>query len=377
MIQTQKKLLETALRGGQWVFMLCVCCAAAAPKQALQFSGSIYSDLGVYHTWEPETEDTFDFAGRTTLNLGFVNTNRRVAKMETDLDVFLLYGAQAEHFMAQYADTGIDINAVEKVVSLFSLGGSPVLFDVRKMYCSLYFPFADITIGRQIINFGKGIVFSPIDVFSSVELTDIMLRRRGSDIVAATIPLGALSGMDAVVQLPFADAPVSSALKLYASLFSVDFSAVGIYKYANSGVRADDEAIVGLTAKGDLEIGLYGEAVAHLLDMGESLYPEAMLGADYSIQNRWFFALEYLYKDYRLSSRWGEHNLFGQIQYSINDLMNVSALALYDFERDAAMGMVQYFYNILQNANTLVYIRGYDNLGPYDLEYALRVEVLF
>ena len=42
--------------------------------------------------------------------------------------------------------------------------------------------------------------------------------------------------------------------------------------------------------------------------------------------------------------------------------------------------MLSCFYNVLQNADLIAYVRGYDNLrsiGAPDLQYAARVEVKF
>jgi hypothetical protein len=87
---------------------------------------------------------------------------------------------------------------------------------------------------------------------------------------------------------------------------------------------------------------------------------------------------EYLYKQHAWQqSVWGEHNAFGLVRYTINDLMHVSIHAMYDFQHATALGTCQWFYNMLQNVNTSLYIQGTDSAQGQFLLYALRVEVRF
>ena len=79
---------------------------------------------------------------------------------------------------------------------------------------------------------------------------------------------------------------------------------------------------------------------------------------------------------------WGKHNGFASVTYRINDLMNISANAIGNFSDEVTVGTVQYYYNILQNVDATVYVRGYDGgadgLPTFpDLEYAVRLEVKF
>ena len=177
---------------------------------------------------------------------------------------------------------------------------------------------------------------------------------------------------------PFIDDNFSTAIKLFATFFDFDFSLIGIYRNAGTDADFEDEAVVGLTFKGDMEIGFYGEAVTHILPDSDDALFEGMLGTDYSIKDKWYFVTEYLYKQYDWrNSIWGEHNLFGSIRYNINDIMNVSGNVIYDFQHEATLGIVQWYYNILQNVNTIFYIQGTDSFNGQFLMYALRAEVKF
>ncbi len=350
----------------------------AEQKSGIRFRGSMYTDLGLLHTLHSSSEDEAEFAGMSVLSLNLKNTNRTYGKVEGLFDVIIPYGIMIERYIPDISDSIDADSSLLDLYKLFSFGNAPVLLDLRKLYLSMYLPFADITIGRQIINFGKGFVFSPIDVFSSVELYDINFKRRGTDIVNIRVPFSDLAGLDLTAELPFIDEHFATAAKLFATLFDFDFSLIGMYRYAGTNEELDNEAVVGLTFKGDVEIGLYGETVVHFIPDSDDFFFEGMLGADYSIKDKWYFMAEYLYKQYNWSnSIWGEHNLFGSIRYNINDIMNISGNVIYDFERESTLGILQWYYNILQNVNTVVYIQGTDNSFGQYLMYALRAEVKF
>ncbi len=109
-----------------------------------------------------------------------------------------------------------------------------------------------------------------------------------------------------------------------------------------------------------------------------------MLGADYSVDNRWFFAGEYLYRSPgapRESLR-GNHNGFLTLRYAINDLMSASVTGIGSLPEEFFLVTTQYSYNVLQNTDLIFYLRGWGNMEQAlseipDVEYALRIEVSF
>jgi hypothetical protein len=71
-------------------------------------------------------------------------------------------------------------------------------------------------------------------------------------------------------------------------------------------------------------------------------------------------------------------------RYKINDLMNISASAIVDISGKSGVATLQYFYNILQNADVVVYAQYYrsssEGMLPLSFDqatYGLRVEVAF
>lgn len=370
-----KRLIAIAVAG-----VLLPGAAAAGEHSTLKAWGSMYGDLGVYHVHHGSAPDTADFGGENRLMLTLRGERRGVGKVESGVDVILPYGVNAAAYESLWGDT-----AEPPPGSPLPLGGAPVFVELRTFYLSFYLPFADVLLGRQIVNFGKGMVFSPVDVFTEVELTDLNLRRRGSDVAAVRVPLGALGGLDAVGEFPSAYRNESAALRLFGNLFGFDLGLTGIYRHRDT---RDDEAVIGMGFKGDAVLGVYGEIAQHIIGELEETFTEAMLGADYSIGSRWYFSAEYLYSGAPAGtgSRWGRHNAYGVARYRINDLMNITVSALhssFEGERSMTYGTLQYYYNILQNVDATAYIRAYRSSpggmvpGQPDAWYGLRFEVSF
>jgi hypothetical protein len=373
------------------VFM-CLISFAATPAQSQQEQGLILSgvsrnDLICLETLDKNkpVRDQLDFAGANLLTLDFKNAKTTTVKIEGNVDLWLLSG--------DYADAFNRAKDSSSALSVLQSPSSAFLLDIRKLYGSLFLPFADFSVGRQIISFGQGLVFSPIDVFSSVNILDLSLRRHGSDVARVRVPFGDLSGLDAIVKLTSRKQGTAAALKTYSHLGSFDLAGTGIYQ------GAQNEFITGVTFKGDIVVGVYGELVEHWLQGGVRSFV-GMLGADYSMQNTWYFTTEYLYNERADTSRTSAPASFSIVQtsipmihhhygfltarYKINDIMNISASAIVDITAKSGIITAQYFYNILQNVNTILYLQYYPSseggllpLPAGELTYGIRIEVAF
>lgn len=358
----------------------------AETESGMTFHGSLYSDLHLYHDVRAKSEDTAFFGGTSLLTLEFENRDQRQTKIRGVGDIITLYGSHA--------------------LSLSEPAEAPVLVDLRELYLSLYLPRADILIGRQIVSFGKGMLFSPMDKFSSVDIRDVAFRRRGSDIVSVRLPFGMLGGVDILTGLPVPKRQTTLAVKGFGTQFDWDFSVIAMYRSGidsltvpvlkeHSGVvdfsrsmsiptGADEEYIAGAGLKGDFILGWYLEAVEHFVGGIDTHYFEGMLGADYSVDNRWFFAGEYLYRSQgapRESLR-GNHNGFLTMRYVISDLMSASVTGLGSLPEEFFLVTTQYSYNVLRNTDLIFYLRGWGNMEQAlseipDVEYALRIKVSF
>jgi len=184
------------------------------------------------------------FGGSGLFNLNLRNVNREFAKVEPNLDLGTLYG--------RYADLYLQANPTS-----LELNGVPAYLNLRKLYMSMFLPFGDLSLGRQIVNFGKGTVFSPIDVFSRVDLLELTFRHQGSDVGQLAVPFSDLSGVEAIVEDPASSREHSSAIKLYANTFGWDLAAVALHRHVS------EETLAAIVCKGDAFVGVYGEVVPH------------------------------------------------------------------------------------------------------------------
>jgi hypothetical protein len=337
-------------------------------ESGLVFSGVSQNDLIALETLDKSktVRDQFDFAGANLLTLNMRNAKATFVKVDASVDFWLLLGAYADAY--RRTDSSNALAVLQSPSSAF-------IVDIRKLYGALFLPFADISVGRQIISFGQGLVFSPIDVFSSVNILDLSLRRRGSDVARIRVPFGDLAGIDAIAKVSSRSDGIAAALKGYGHLGSFDIAGIGIYQ----GGR--NEFITGLTFKGDLVAGVYGELVEHWRYGGD-----------------WYFTAEYLYNEKPQPAGTPSqfsllqtnvallHNHYGflSVRYKINDLMNVSASAIADITAKSGLVTAQYSYNILQNADVIVYVQGAPASAngilpiPYgEVTYGVRIKVSF
>ena len=354
--------------------IFCFALTYADNESGLLVHGTMYSDMGLIHRVTGWDNDKFDFTGMNVLSVTMKNVKYQNSRIVGLFDLCLPYGKAIEKFTNGLSDS----SGINGLINLYSFEKALLFLNIRKFYLSLYLPFVDITMGRQIINFGKGIVFSPIDVFSVIELNDIKLRRSGSDIVSVHFPLSDLTGVDLISGLPSFDGQYSMAVKFFSSIKNFDFSLVALYRDAGHKNEIKSEVIGGVSFKGDLGIGLYSEFVGHyVINEGETIV-EIMGGIDYSIRNKWIFIIEYLVKSKHFPfSIWGKNNIFGSVQYTMNELTSINANVMYNFQYEITQGSVQWRYNLLQNVDIAFYINGIDNVSGSFLQYNLRVDVKF
>ncbi|MDD5675695.1 MAG: hypothetical protein PHC61_16115 [Chitinivibrionales bacterium] len=363
-----------------------VCFAApsdTAQQTGLTVSGLSQNDFILLQTLDQNKplRDQFGCAGVNLLTLNVQTPKSTAVKIEASSDFYLISGGYA-----QAVGRSSSYTLVAQADS-----SAAFILDIRKLYAAVMFPWADFSLGRQIISFGEGMVFSPIDVFSSVNVLDLAFKRHGSDVARVRVPLGDVSGLDAVAKLAENPQTSATAIKAYSHAGSFDIAGIGIYQ------GEQNEAICGLTFKGDLVAGVYGELVEHLMFSGNHAFT-GMAGADYSIQNTWYFTAEYLYNQ-QAQANTGQaqlsplqtnillvHHHYGFVnaRFVINDLMNVSAGAIADISAGSGILTGQYFYNFLQNADAILYLQYYPaatdgllQLPVGIISYGTRLEVAF
>jgi hypothetical protein len=307
--------------GSVWFAGLLIGLAFAVPvRQAvgqdakgLVFSGESSTD-GIYSVAEPWSgsaawDSGKAYKGLSSFRLDARGGDRQSSKVEASVVVRLVYGAAAEPI---------------------------VLFDAKKLYASVYMERADLSVGRMIVNYGRGTVFSPVDLFAAVDTGDLALGRVGTDAVRLFIPLGDLSGLDLVGTL--AKPPAEAILGGRGSA-SIEGWDMGLSLYRDGGDQSRLSALVfGLDLKGDIEVGLSAEALARIpwgeagFDGGSVAF-STMAGLDYSVSGTWFFDFEYLanFGGGRAAGTFlGAHTLFGSLSYKVDELTTIDARSLWN-----------------------------------------------
>ncbi|HUI69993.1 MAG TPA: hypothetical protein VL354_05700 [Spirochaetia bacterium] len=350
----------------------------------LDISGSLLGDASVLQT-AFESPTGISPGGFSQLTLNFVNRNRQFAKVEGSGILTVWTGAYAPLAASQASVSGL-------FAAVTPEGSAAVTGEVRKLYLEVFTPLADISAGRQIINFGVGTLFSPIDAFTVPLLSDLNYVRTGSDVVRVDAQFNDVSGLEAVSTVGSSFSTLSSALKLYTNVFDFDLAGVGLYR----GSRND--LIAGAYFKGDVEIGIYGEAVQHFVTSPWQMYFEGMLGADYSISQTYFFTLEYYYNGNPAAPGslgpldlanapalfLNQHYLYFMTRWQPTELIGVSASIIWDISASVVLPTLQFTYNVVQNANLVVYGRYFSGdirsgaswTGP-DFQYGVEVQVSF
>jgi hypothetical protein len=353
-------------------------------EAAFDFSGSFRNDVTVWQYAPAGKPPDWRWGDQSMLRLNFKEMEANV-KVEGSFDLLLLAGDNAEAYLrtlppGQNPSFGwLDTRWVP-------------LLETRKLYLSLLSDRWTFTLGRQIINYGVGYIFSPIDCFSTVNLQDIGLSRKGSDIMRMQVPLGDLAGIEGVTSITANGNDSASAVKIFGNIQGYDLSLTGIYK------KPQEELLVGVALKGDLGLGVHGEVVEHWDTIHGTQYFEGMIGADYSFNDGKVLLLaEYYYNGNPVNpdrtppeslpwdrTFWGSSYLFGQVQFIYDEIRSWSVNGIYNPAEGSWVGTGQFLYNIRQNTNLLLHVRyyagdlnGLDSANSPKAEYGVGVEIKF
>ncbi|HTP60413.1 MAG TPA: hypothetical protein VMM82_15935, partial [Spirochaetia bacterium] len=346
--------------------------------------GSILGDASVLQT-AFESPSGITPGGFSELTLNMVNRNRKFAKVEGTGILTIWTGAYAPLAAGQAAATGLLFASTPDSTAA-------VTMELRKLYLEVFTSLADVSLGRQIINFGVGTLFSPINAFTVPLLSDLNFVRTGSDVVRLDAQFNEVSGLEAVSTVAGSLPGLTSALKLYTNILDFDIAGVGMYR----GSR--NEVLAGAYFKGDLELGVYGEAVEHFVYSPGLQYFEGMLGADYSIESTLFFTLEYYYNGSPASPGslapvdlasapalfLNQHYLYFMTRWQVSDLVGISGSMVWDIPASVVLPTLQLTWSVAQNATLLVYGRYFSGdirsgaawPGP-DFQYGVEVNVSF
>jgi hypothetical protein len=267
--------------------------AAQAAAAALKLNAQARAEAGL--VWDGEA---WTYAGASIFTLNAKAGDPSAAKLEASGSLKLAYG---------------DAAAAAAAAS----GGAPPLIagELKKLFFTVSGAAADLSVGRMILNYGRGTVLSPADLFARVDPADPAFGRIGSDVARLRLPLGDLGGFEAAASLAQAFDRLEAGGRIYGE--------IGGWSLAASAWKSGG-AVFGFDCQGDLGAGLVAEAVVRLpeaagggLDLSGAAW-SLMAGLDYSLGGAWFADLEYQWNSAPARPEVlfaGRHNLFASLAY--------------------------------------------------------------
>ncbi|MFQ3547070.1 MAG: hypothetical protein SNJ56_01935 [Termitinemataceae bacterium] len=354
--------------------------AQGLPSQdrGILWSGSLSMDvfyrypdiasLGSATSWEDVTRVLTGgaYGGLSTLSLTFQGGDPESVRLVGLFKLGVPYGMIADILAAS--------QAVQMPQTAGTVPWSPLLLEVSKLYATISFPAADLSLGRMIVNYGKGRLFSPSDLFSAVNLADLALGRTGTDVARLQVPLSDLAGLDLVSSLAVAPDRAVFGGRTFAAIGGWDLSAVlfqnggGLGALQSGGATLSSEAgqpaiLAGIDFKGDMVLGVYGELLSILpWEAGTLLFDQAglsvMLGADYSLGGKLLFTLEYL-GNFGPGSHPGQFqagtNLFGSLAWNLDQWTSLGSHGIYVVDTRAWQATVSLTRQLLRRTSLMVY----------------------
>ncbi len=167
--------------------------------------------------------------------------------------------------------------------------------DVDRAYLKLYFSKFDLTLGKQRIAWGNGLLWNPTDVYNEIDPFDPKGEREGVSALHAYIPLSDTSSIATV--LAFGDTVDDARVSLKAS--AVPFGVDVAVSATKDGTK---QRIYGFDLKGELKVGYWLEGAVNILKYGadratDDDFYKVECGLDYTFGfgNGIYLALEFFH----------------------------------------------------------------------------------
>lgn len=339
------------------VAALALLLAAAVPGAAQESSWTLGGSLtqqAYAAAAESGSSAEGSYGSATTLE-ATLRARGPVLRAEFSAEAALLAGASAEAFAAAAAlPGGVPADTLYSPGDL-SDAETVLAARVRTAYVKWTVEGFSLTAGRQIVNYGKGTAWSPVDLFTERDFSGLSLARRGSDALRLTVPLGALSLAEAVASPASDPAEGTYALRAAGLVFgTLEGSLVGARK------GGAEEWIVGGDFKFDLSrISFHGDAAYSIPDSGGSGNLRCVLGFDTSFGD-FVLGAEYYYNGAGVAGDPlfpGAHNAYGALSWSAADYHTLALSALADLEHALFAATLTWAWGLAQNGGLTTYLR--------------------
>jgi len=319
------------------------------------FGGSVRAQAYASYSGSGTAEESdFGYGSSTTFAIDFDSSGSR-SRASASLEAAVLSGEAAraawlriaagqvptdEFFMPESRpDAGPDLLAAARI---------------RTLYVKLNGDWYSLTAGRQVINYERGALWSPTDLFTELDLTGLSPVRLGSDAIRLTLPLGATAAADAAAAPSSSPSEGRYSARLSALLLGVD----GAVTVARDG--AARTTLVGADFKADLELGVYGDAVYALPDSGGPGSVRAALGADWSLGD-FIVAAEYYYNGGGRAADGlfpDTHNLYADLLWRLTEFSSLSASSILDLSGRSGQATLLSSFSAAQGTTVSLYLQG-------------------
>jgi hypothetical protein len=340
---------------------------AAAPATPWTLGGSLLvQPLGSYAAAGPWSLSNLGYGSDSTLSLDFSAGGGR-ARAEASVEAPVLTGASAA---LAWAVAATPFGRADELLLPALPGSADVALAgrVRTMYARLDLDWMSLTLGRQVINYGRGTLWSPTDIFTELDLAGISPVRRGTDALRLTVPLGATAGLDLAAAPTLAPAAGRYSARLGALLLdAVDAAAMAARDGAGKGW------LFGADFKTDLEVGLTGEAVYDQPDAGGWGWVRAAAGVDWSIGD-FILAAEYYYNGGGAAADLlfpGTHNVYASVTWNASELFQAALALIANIEQGTGTGTLTAEVSAAQNADVSAFLQAGNGSAGYGIGYGV------
>ena len=333
-----------------WAAILGASTAAADPSNSWTLGGSLGAqNYAAYGENGGSGVSGFSYGSNTKLDLDLdVSADR--ARASASVEAAVLGGSAAE--LAWAAAGSAAARKDELLLPQTAAANSTLVAGrLRTLYLKLDLGWSSLSAGRQVLNYGRGALWSPADIFTELDLSGLSPLRLGTDSLLLDLPFGDTGTVD-LVGAPTADPSAGRYLLRIRDL-------VADLDGAISAGRDGKDWIAGVDFKTDLIVGLYADAVYAIPDTGAEGRFRAAGGMDWSLGD-FIFAAEYYYNGGgpELDPLFpGTHNLYGNITWRTTELSTLSATTVWDISDQSGSATLLGTLSAAQSTDIGVYVK--------------------
>ncbi|URA09885.1 hypothetical protein [Thermospira aquatica] len=314
------------------------------------------------------TFSNWAYAGQTTWRLSAANLDTEYARFEFSGDLSLLQGV-----MTNLASSSIRWQVGEEAI---------LTAELRKFLVMVKPWWGDVILGRQLVRWGEGVVFSPLDFFTSLDMMDVGLSRLGVDAVRVKIPLGQTGFGEAIGLVHSSWTNSTAGSRVGVAMGSWYTTLAAFYR------GREKEWIGGVSLKGDLGPAWYTEVVYHHATNDKNSFWHGMIGMDYSWEKKWILRLEYathtlettnftLFEQYTLPVYPFLSRHYASLQFlflpTMIDTFSLTLVANLDDKetlwwQKGQWWIVSYTRNLYQNVHLLTWLRYQTDMAGIETE---------